>query len=44
MSVHTVELSKDGRVLIPAIIRANLGLQEGSQLSLRVEKWRDPSI
>jgi AbrB family looped-hinge helix DNA binding protein len=37
MLVHSVKLSKDGRVLIPAVIRANLGLQEGSQLTLRVE-------
>jgi AbrB family looped-hinge helix DNA binding protein len=37
MSIHSVKLSKEGRVLIPAIIRTDLGLHEGSQLSLRVE-------
>ncbi len=37
MQVHTVKLSKEGRVLIPAEVRADLGLQEGMSLSLRVE-------
>jgi AbrB family looped-hinge helix DNA binding protein len=37
MEVHHVKVSKEGRILIPAIVRADLGLQEGSGLSLRVE-------
>jgi AbrB family looped-hinge helix DNA binding protein len=37
MDSHTVKLSKEGRVLIPANIRADLGLREGMSLSLSVE-------
>ncbi len=37
MESHNVKLSKEGRILIPANIRAQLGLLEGTNLSLRVE-------
>ncbi len=37
METHNVKLSKEGRVLIPIDVRQSLGLQEGSNLSLRVE-------
>ncbi len=37
MDVHHVKVSKEGRILIPATVRADLGLHEGSGLSLRVE-------
>ena len=35
--VHTVRISREGRVLIPAEIRTALGLAEGTRLSLTVE-------
>lgn len=37
MRSHTVKLSREGRVLIPADVRASLGLAEGASLSLRVQ-------
>ena len=37
MQTHQVKLSREGRVLIPAEVRAALGLSEGSSLSLAVE-------
>jgi AbrB family looped-hinge helix DNA binding protein len=37
VDVHQVKVSKEGRILIPANVRADLGLREGSGLSLRVE-------
>ena len=37
MQTHNVKLSKEGRVLIPADVRAALGLSEGDLLSLKVE-------
>ncbi len=37
MQIHTVKLSREGRVLIPAEVRAGLGLGEGTQLSLVVQ-------
>ncbi len=37
MQTHNVKLSKEGRVLIPADVRAALGLNEGDLLSLKVE-------
>ena len=36
MSNHTANLSKEGRVLIPAAIRQELGLQAGEPLSVSV--------
>ncbi len=36
MSEHTANLSKEGRVLIPAAIRRELGLREGEPLSVSV--------
>ena len=37
MQIHTVKLSREGRVLIPVDVRADLGLAEGMTLSLRVQ-------
>lgn len=37
MQSHSVKLSREGRVLIPVDVRADLGLTEGMSLSLRVE-------
>jgi AbrB family looped-hinge helix DNA binding protein len=37
MQAHSVKLSREGRVLIPVDVRAELGLSEGSTLSLRVQ-------
>ena len=37
MELTNVKLSREGRVLIPASVRAALGLVEGSTLNLRVE-------
>ena len=37
MHIHTVKLSREGRVLIPAEVRTTLGLSEGTQLSLVVQ-------
>ena len=37
MQIHTVKLSREGRVLIPAEVRAAMGLSEGSHLSLAVQ-------
>ena len=37
MQAHFVKLSREGRVLIPVDVRAELGLSEGSTLSLRVQ-------
>lgn len=36
MSEHVVNLSKEGRVLIPASVRRELGLEAGEALSLSV--------
>lgn len=36
MSDHTANLSKEGRVLIPATIRQELGLRAGEPLSISV--------
>ncbi|HEV2702626.1 MAG TPA: AbrB/MazE/SpoVT family DNA-binding domain-containing protein [Steroidobacteraceae bacterium] len=36
MSEHTANLSKEGRILIPAAIRRALGLREGEPLSVSV--------
>lgn len=37
MQYHQVKLSREGRVLIPAEVRAELGIGEGTSLSLAVE-------
>ena len=37
MQIHTVKLSLEGRVLIPAEVRAGLGLSAGMHLSLSVQ-------
>lgn len=37
MQIHTVKLSREGRVLIPAEVRAAMGLSEGTHLSLAVQ-------
>ena len=37
MQIHSVKLSREGRVLIPVDVRANLGLAEGMTLSLLVQ-------
>ena len=37
MQYHVVKLSREGRVLIPAGVRAELGLGEGTSLNLAVE-------
>ena len=37
MQIHTVRLSREGRVLIPAEVRSAMGLSEGSHLSLSVQ-------
>ncbi len=37
MQFHTVKLSREGRVLIPAEVRATLGLSIGAHLSLAVQ-------
>ena len=37
MQAHAVKLSREGRVLIPVDVRAELGLSEGATLSLRVQ-------
>ena len=37
MQAHAVKLSREGRVLIPVDVRTELGLSEGSTLSLRVQ-------
>ena len=37
MQLHTVKLSREGRVLIPVDVRADLGLSEGMTLSLRIQ-------
>ncbi len=37
MQIHNVKLSREGRVLIPAEVRADLGLSEGMLLSLSVQ-------
>jgi AbrB family looped-hinge helix DNA binding protein len=37
MEAHTVKLSKDGPILIPAAVRAKLGLHGGTSLRLRIE-------
>lgn len=36
MSEHTANLSREGRLLIPAAIRTELGLKPGAALSLSV--------
>lgn len=35
--MHTLKMSREGRVLIPVEVRTALGLTEGSSLSLAVE-------
>ena len=37
MQYHQVKLSREGRVLIPAAVRVELGIGEGSSLCLAVE-------
>ena len=37
MQAYAVKLSREGRVLIPVDVRVELGLSEGSTLSLRVQ-------
>lgn len=37
MQIYSVKLSREGRVLIPVDVRADLGLAEGMTLSLRVQ-------
>lgn len=37
MQTHTVKLSREGRVLIPVEVRTELGLSEGSTLSLQLQ-------
>ena len=37
MEFHQVKISKEGRVLIPANIRAELGLIEGNNLCVAIE-------
>lgn len=37
MQIHNVKLSREGRVLIPAEVRADLGLREGMLLTLSVQ-------
>jgi AbrB family looped-hinge helix DNA binding protein len=36
MSEHTIQLGKEGRILIPAAIRNQLGMQAGEPLTLSV--------
>lgn len=36
MSIHTVQLGKEGRILIPAAIRNELDMQAGEALTLSV--------
>ena len=37
METNTARLEKSGRILIPAAVRRQLGLSEGSQVLVRVE-------
>ena len=37
MELYTAKLEQSGRLLIPAPVRRQLGLEEGSELILRVE-------
>lgn len=37
MEIHTVKLSREGRVLIPAEVRAAMGLSAGVHLSLAIQ-------
>ena len=37
MPFHQVKLSREGRILIPAEVRAELGIDEGTSLNLAVE-------
>jgi len=37
MQTHQVKVSREGRVLIPAEVRAALGISEGSSLNLAVQ-------
>ena len=37
LQIHSVKLSREGRVLIPSDVRADLGLSEGMSLGLRVQ-------
>ncbi len=37
MQTHQVKVSREGRVLIPAEVRAALGIGEGSSLNLAVQ-------
>jgi len=38
MGTYTTRLEKSGRILIPAAVRRQLGLSEGSQVLLKVEE------
>ena len=38
METYTTRLEKSGRILIPAAVRRHLGLSEGSQVLVKVEK------
>ena len=38
METYTTRLEKSGRILIPAAVRRQLGLSEGSQVLVRVEE------
>jgi len=38
METYTTRLEKSGRILIPSAIRRQLGLSEGSQVIVKVEK------
>jgi AbrB family looped-hinge helix DNA binding protein len=38
MQIHSVKLSREGRVLIPADVRQALGLHEGDALGLRLHE------
>ncbi len=38
METYTTRLEKSGRILIPAAVRRQLGLSEGSQVIVKVEE------
>jgi AbrB family looped-hinge helix DNA binding protein len=38
MSTYTTRLERSGRILIPASVRRQLGLSEGSQVLVKVEE------
>ncbi|UUY05360.1 AbrB/MazE/SpoVT family DNA-binding domain-containing protein [Svornostia abyssi] len=37
---HSVTIGRQGRLVIPATVRGELGLHEGDRLTLRVERGR----